>query len=270
MPQEHWIPSNIPLDKPNPARMYDYFLGGHHNFEVDRLAGDHICKLYPDAANAARTNRAFLQRAMAFLLSQGVDQFLDLGSGMPTAGNVHEVAQDRLPSARVAYVDSDPIAVAQSRALLEDTHNTVIAQADVREPEVILTNPDIVTLLDFQRPLALLMVAILHFVTDDAQAGRIVQTYVNKLPKGSYLVLSHGSHDQAPPELVTQIEQLYARSTQPLRSRSRDQITTFFEGFSIVEPGIVFVPVWRPDSSSTLFARQPSRSAILAGVGKKS
>ena len=270
MPQENWIPTNIPLDRPNPARMYDYFLGGHHNFEVDRIAADQICKVYPDAANAARTNRAFLQRAMAFLLSQGVDQFLDLGSGMPTVGNVHEVAQDRLPSARVVYVDSDPIAVAQSRALLEDTHNTIIVQSDIREPEVVLTNPDVAALLDFQRPIALLMAAIVHFVPDDAQANRIVQTYVNKLPKGSYLVLSHVSHDQAPPELVAQIEQLYARSTQPLRARSRDQITAFFEGFSIVEPGIVFVPSWRPDSSSTLFADEPSRSAILAGVGKKS
>ncbi|NOK64328.1 MAG: hypothetical protein GFH27_549431n16 [Chloroflexi bacterium AL-W] len=269
MSQENWIPTNIPLDKPNPARMYDYFLGGHHNFEVDRRIADQICQMYPDAANAARANRAFLQRAMAFLLNQGIDQFLDLGSGMPTVGNVHEIAQDALPSARVAYVDSDSIAVIQSRALLEDVAYTVVVQSDIREPEAILGNSNIVTLLDFQRPVAVLMVAILHFVTDDVKAHQIIQTFANKLPKGSYLVLSHGSHDQAPPELVAQIEQLYARSTQPLRSRSRNQITAFFDGFSLVEPGIVFVPSWRPDSSSTLFTDEPSRSAILAGVGKK-
>src|SRR5918911_1136740 len=169
MPTPKWISSDIPLDKPSAARMYDYYLGGSHNFELDRKMAEQAIALWPDLPLIMQTNRAFLRRAVNYLVSQGVEQFLDIGSGIPTVGNVHEVAQLANPSARVVYVDIDPITVAHSQAILQDVANVATIQADVRRPEQILGHPATRRLLDFERPMAVLLVALLHFIPDDAE-----------------------------------------------------------------------------------------------------
>jgi hypothetical protein len=259
----------MPLDKPSPARMYDYFLGGHHNFEVDRLAAEQVIATFPDVILAARANRAFLRRAVSFLVAQGIDQFLDIGSGIPTAGNVHEVAQDVVPAARVVYVDSDGVAVRHSQAILQDNPNATVIQADARQPEIILRHPEVRRLIDFTRPLGVLLAAVLPFIVDDVEAVRVVHVLRETMAPGSYLVISHGTDEGLPRATVAQGEQVYRRSTNPAKGRSRAAIAAFFKGLELVEPGIVYAPLWRPEGSRDLLLDEPERSAVYAGVGYK-
>jgi hypothetical protein len=263
------LPEGTPPDRPSAARMYDYFLGGFHNFAIDRQAAQQVIAIYPDAPLVMRANRAFLRRAVTFLLEQGVDQFLDLGSGIPTVGNVHEVAQRANPAARVVYVDLDPVAVLHSEALLRDNPNAAVIRADVRDPTPILAHPTARRLLDPGRPLAILLVALLHFVTDDAEAERLVGTLREALPPGGFLALSHGTHEGAPPEAIARAERLYAGTSNPAKARSRAEVARFFAGLELVEPGLVHAPVWRPDDPDDPLRDDPTRSLILAGVGRK-
>lgn len=269
MPLQSWIPDDIPLDKPSAARMYDYALGGYHNFEVDRRAGEQVAAIFPDLPLALRTNRAFMRRAVTFLAEQGIDQFLDLGSGIPTVGNVHEVAQAHNPAARVVYVDSDPIAVRHSELILQDNPNAAVLQADVRQPEYILDHPEVRRLLDFSRPLAVMIVALFHFVPDDAEAYRVVRVVRDTLAPGSYLAISHASTEGISRELAQQMERAYGASAIPFKFRSRAQLTPFFTGLDLIEPGLVYMPLWRPDDPDDLLLDHPQRTTGLAGVGRK-
>ncbi len=258
------------IDTPNVARMYDYYLGGYHNFAVDRQAAEAVIATYPDFALAMRANRAFLHRAVRFLLSQGIDQFLDIGSGIPTVGNVHEVAQRVNPDARVLYVDSDPVAVAHSEHILAGAPNTAVLQADARWPERILGDQTTRRLLNFERPVAVLMLTVLHFVTDDVEALRTVRSLRDAMAPGSYLVLSHGTPEHDVPEAVKErVVGLYRTSNTPAKPRTATEVLRFFEGFDLVTPGLVYTPAWRAEGESDPLRHQPGRSATYAAVGRK-
>lgn len=263
------IPDDVPADKPNVARMYDYYLGGHHNFAVDRQAAQAIERLYPDVGLVAQANRAFLRRVVRFLVARGVTQFLDIGSGIPTVGNVHEVAQAADLAARVAYVDIDPIAVAHSRAILGDDPCATAIRADARRPETILTHAAVRETLDFDQPAAILLITFLHFITDDIEVRRMVRTFADALVPGSYVALAHGTFEEAPPDVIAQVERLYAGTTHPVKFRSRVAIASFFDGLELVEPGLVYVPLWHPGPDDTLFCDEPARSLNLVGLGRK-
>ena len=260
------------LDRPNVARIYDYFLGGDQNFTADRAAAEHVLDNYPDAALAACANRAFLRRAVAFLASQGIDQFLDVGSGLPTVGNVHEVARGINPTARVVYVDNDPVAVRYSRELLaeegEGARGVAAIEADLRDLAAMLSHPDTRRLLDLRRPLGLLLVAVLHFIPDDEEARRAVRAVREALAPGSYVVLSHATLDGLPADVIARFEAIYRRSSSPTIARPRARIEALFEGLDVVEPGIVLTPLWRPDAARDPLADEPGRAAVLAGVGR--
>jgi len=259
----------ITPDTPSPARMYDYFLGGFHNTAADREAAEAVKAVYPDAPLVMRANRAFLRRAVTTLVERGITQFLDLGSGIPTAGNVHEIAQRLHSGVRVAYVDVDPIAVHLSTALLAGNPDAAVIQADVRQPAVILAHPAVRRLLDLDRPVGMLLMAVLPFVKENAEAYGVVEALREAVAPGSYLALSHHTADNMPPDIAAQTERLYAGTTAPSRYRTRAEIACFFTGLTLVEPGLVYVPLWRPEPLDDLFARRPERSINLAGVGIK-
>jgi hypothetical protein len=262
-------PSELDLERPSAARIYDYMLGGFHNFDVDRVAAQRITEVMPDMPLFMRANRAFLRRVVRFLTDQGIDQFLDLGSGIPTVGNVHEVAQWANPGARVVYADNEPVAVTHSRTILEDNPNATVIQADIREPEAILGHTETQRLLDFNKPIAVLLLSVLLFVTNDEEAYRIVRTVRDSLVPGSYIALSHPTDDETPPEQGEQTTRLYASIGTPVRVRSYNEVDGFFEGLELVEPGLVHVPLWRPEGPDDLFLKSPESAAYYAGVGRK-
>jgi S-adenosyl methyltransferase len=261
-----WAPAELDLDRPNAARMYDYYLGGSHNFAVDRELAAQVFEAWPDMPRAAQSNRAFLRRAVRFLVTQGVRQFLDIGSGIPTVGNVHEVAQAAAPDARVVYVDTDPIAVTHSRSLLTGNTRTAVVQADGRHPDQLLADPGLTGLLDLSRPVGLLMVALLHFVRDEEDPHGILAGYAAGLAPGSWLVVSHGSTDTAPG--VATMETLYQQNTAtPIQMRSRSELETLLRDVRLVEPGIEFLPAWRPDHPDDV-GEDPSWSSGYGAVGR--
>ena len=257
-------PLGIDITKATAARMYDYWLGGHNNFAADRIAALKISEQSPEAPLAARKNRAFLQRAVHFLAADaGIQQFLDIGTGLPTMGNVHQVAQAVTPSARVVYVDNDPMVLAHARALKTGENATVI-QADLREADTILGHPDTRRLIDFTQPLAVLFVALLHFV-GDPDAREAVAKFVNRVAPGSYLVISHLARDEVDPQTVATGTAVYARTANPVTARPRAEILEFFHGLDMVEPGLVPVAQWRPDQREPVAVGQ----GLLGGVGRK-
>ena len=267
MDQESWIPTEIPLNRPNAARIYDCLLGGYHNFAIDRQLADQMMEVYPEMGLGAQANRAFLRRAVRFLMGQGIDQILDLGSGIPTVGNVHEEAQAVNPEARVVYVDIDPVAVSHSNAMLKDNQLAVAIQQDVRNIQTILNHDQVTALLDFERPVAVLMVAILHYVVDYEEARHIVRETLGALAPGSYLTIAHATTEFEPPGLLT-LQELFGQASAT-QSRSRAQIEAFFAGQEMVEPGLVWTPLWRPDDADDLFVDQPHRALTLAGMIRK-
>jgi hypothetical protein len=256
-------------DRPNAARIYDYLLGGYHNFDVDRRAAERLLQVHPDVRIASQVNRAFLRRAVLFLVQQGIEQFLDIGSGIPTVGNVHEIAQEARPAPRVVYVDVDPVAVAHSTSLLRDNPNTAAIQADARQPEQILDHVRVRELLDFRRPVAVLFLAILHLLPDDKQASHAVHTMRNAVVSGSYLAISHPSVEDAPSHLLAQINALTAVAPGRYQYRTRAKILRFFDGLEWVEPGLVHTPLWRPEGPDDALLDHPPRAFCLAGVGQK-
>ncbi|MFE6159440.1 SAM-dependent methyltransferase [Streptomyces sp. NPDC056486] len=235
----------IDTSNPHPARVYDWLLGGKDNYPVDEAVGE---RLPPEAKDAARQNRAFMNRAAAWLASQGVDQFLDIGTGIPTAPNLHQIVQEVVPSARVVYTDNDPIVLRHAEALLVSRPEgmTDYIQADVREPLEILAHAR--TLLDFERPIALSLIALMHFLPDDQDPFGIVGTLVDALPSGSHLVLSHASSDIFP-ELSAQVAAEYAKGGIQLGFRTRAEVDRFFKGLDLVEPGLVTAPEWFKDTA---------------------
>ena len=263
------LPPGADPDKASVARMYDAMLGGEHNFAIDREAVAAVTGIDPQARTLARANRAFLGRAVRFLVRSGVRQFIDLGSGIPTQGNVHEVAQAVSPTARVVYVDKDPVAVAHSTTLLSDNPYAGIVDADIRRPADVLSSPQVRELIDFDEPVAVLMVAILHFVAPEEDPAGIVAAYRDALPDGGWLALSHATNEDRP-DTAAAVTQLYrSRATSPVTTRSRDEIHGLFAGFDLTEPGLVHVPLWRPDADEQV-PEKPSEYWVYAGVGRKS
>jgi hypothetical protein len=256
----------IDLTRPSAARVYDYYLGGAHNFAVDREMALKAIEMWPELPLIMQANRAFLRRAVEFCVAGGVRQFLDLGSGIPTAGNVHEVARAAHPDSRVVYVDNDPIAVTYSRTILGDDEQTTVVGADLRSPADVLAEAR--SLLDFSRPVAVMMVAVLHFVGDDDRPADIVAAYRDAVPEGSFLVVSHATQD-GQERRADDHQALYRRRTAtPMTMRSKAQVAELFTGFDLVEPGVVHLPLWRPASLDDVDDR-PERFAGLAAVGRK-
>ncbi|MGC5029572.1 SAM-dependent methyltransferase [Micromonospora sp. DT229] len=253
MQQPDGPPIEIDLSRPSAARVYDYFLGGAHNFEIDRQLADQIAAMTPNLPATMRAGREFLRRAVRVLLDAGIDQFLDIGSGIPTVGNVHEVAQAANPKARVVYVDIDPVAVAHSRELLADNELTGVIHADLREPERILAEAGRLQLLDFGRPMGILLAGVVHFVPDADRPADILATLRAAAAPGSHLVISHSTFEDQPQEMLD-AQRLSARTSTEITLRSRAEITGFFGDWTILEPGVVHMELWRPDSPAEVVA----------------
>jgi SAM-dependent methyltransferase len=263
-----WVPPGVDTKRANVARVYDYWLGGSHNFLADQDAARALLAVEPNLRVGARANRAFLGRAVRFLAANGIRQFLDIGSGIPTERNVHEVAQQASPGAHVAYVDIDEVAVAHSRAILTGNPSTGVIQADLREPQEILASDTVRGLIDFSQPTGLLLNLVVHFIGDADDPWQIVATLRDALAPGSYLVLGHGTNE-AKPTVAQAAEKVYNRSiTTSIHVRSRADILRFFDGFDLVDPGLVYIPEWRPDSPDDV-PEDPSKIWILVGVGRK-
>jgi SAM-dependent methyltransferase len=263
-----WAPDEVDVERPSAARVYDYYLGGLHNFAVDREMAARAVADWPELPRIMQANRAFLRRAVRYLAAQGIEQFLDIGSGIPTAGNVHEVAQAALGgAARVVYVDTDPVAVAHSRALLADDPTAGVVQADMVDVDAVLGDPTTRALLDLSRPVGVLVVALLHFVGDERRPREALARYRDALAPGSYLVISHASADGAP-DRAHEHRALYRRTATPMTMRSREEIASLLDGFTLVEPGLVFLPQWRPDDPSAPL-EHPERFTGYAAVGRR-
>ena len=262
-------PYPVDLTTPNVARMYDYYLGGKDNFASDRDAADKALEIAPQIRLAAQQNRAFMGRAVRHLAESGIRQFLDIGTGLPTQSNVHEVAQEAADGTRVVYVDNDPVVLAHGRAILGGTESVHIVQADLRHPEEILDNAEVKEHLDFTKPIAVLLVAIVHFLQDHDDPETIVARMRSALPSGGYLVLSHVC-GEAQPGAVPGVTEIYRHSSTPIVARSPERIRGFFGDLEILDPGIVNVAQWRPDSvEGKRIAEKYQRPYFLAGVARK-
>jgi hypothetical protein len=260
-----WAPSGVDTERPSPARIYDYMLGGSHNFAVDRRMAEYVLSVAPQIRPTAHANRAFLRRAVEYLAGAGIRQFLDLGSGIPTVGNVHEVAQRVAPDARVVYVDIDPVAVAHSRAIVAGDERVAVLQADVRQPETIMSDP-LLGLLDLDEPVAVLLVGLLHFIPDTDDPRRLVGALRDAVVPGSYLAISQVA---TPAEMTPEQREMAERYQQatPVALRRPEEIAAFFDGLELVEPGLVDPSAWRPDPSE---AADPAELVpSYAGVGRK-
>ncbi|GIH99748.1 SAM-dependent methyltransferase [Planobispora takensis] len=264
-PPEGEIPK-IDSTVPHPARIYDYWLGGKDHFEADRVAAEQVIAAVPEVRDTARENRAFLGRAVRHLVENGITQFLDIGTGIPTQGNTHEVAQRALPGARVAYVDNDPMVLAHARALMTSTPEgrSTYVQADLRHPESIIDHPEVRSTIDFDRPVGILLVAVLMFIKDSEDPIGLVKRITDAVPAGSYLVVSHVSQDLLSPEAVRRTLQVYNRASATMTMRTHGEISRLFDGFEIVDPGVVEVYRWRPEEEIPDFP-----TAVYAGVGRK-
>lgn len=268
--QQDWVPPGIDTTIPSGARTYDYLLGGGHNFAADREAAAKAEAIMPDIGEVARLNRAFLGRVVRFLMAEGVRQFLDIGSGIPTVGNVHQVAEQIDPDCRVLYVDRDPIAVAHSELILTDNDHAAILRADFRDPERIFSSAEARRLLDLDEPVGILMVALLHWIPDEADLPALLAEYRRDIAAGSYLAISHLTSDQ-------QSERIDSAVGMFNRARGRDQATTrtfaevqaMFGDFELLEPGLVGCGIWRPDRLSDVGERPGTNAQLYGGVAKK-
>jgi len=258
------------LSRPSAARVYDYFLGGSHNFRVDRQLAEQVLAVAPWVKDVTHANRRFLKRLVQYLVTEaGVTQFLDIGSGIPTVGNVHEIAQQLAPRARVVYVDVDEVAVAYSRAMLDGNDQTLVVQADLRDADVVLAEAG--KLLDFARPVAVLLVSVLLFLSDDQEPYELVRRYVEPLAGGGYLGISHVTDEHVTGELRAQTEAVtaaYAAAGTPVAARTHEQIAAFFAGLELVEPGVVALDDWLAGTDAR--ASDPAIAALsLGGLARK-
>jgi hypothetical protein len=259
--QGDWVPPEIDTTTPSSARIYDYALGGKDNFQADREAFAAMAQSFPDYPNLAKANRGFLVRAVSFMAEAGIDQFIDLGTGIPTSPNVHEVAQNVQPGAKVVYVDNDPVVMAHNRALRAPWPGVITVQHDIREPDTILTDDAVKQFIDFDRPIGLLMMAVLHFV-DKHLTAPIMTRFRTSLAPGSYLAASVATSEGLDMPSRGEAEDVTQRASLPFTLRTRAQIEQVFEGFELVEPGLVDVTQWRNDG-------EPLSISNLAGVGIK-
>ena len=251
--------------RPSSARIYDALLGGSHNFEADREAAKRLLAMIPAAGEMARANRAFLNRAVQFMLAAGVRQFLDIGSGIPTVGNVHEIAQREVEDARVVYIDIDPVAIAHAGEILRDNRFATAVQADMRFPDAILGHAGVRRLLDLDQPVGLLLVAMLHFVPDD-DAYPAVERLLASLPPGSYVAISHGVSETPADAAGAGVADLYRRTdVSTATARNRSQIMRFFGDAALVPPGLVWVHEWPAGPQGD---GDPGDMAVVAGIGQ--
>ena len=244
--------------------MYDYWLGGQDHFAADRIAALEVAAVAPEAPVLARRNRAFLGRAVRYLAGQGIGQFVDLGTGLPTRGNVHQVAQQVNPGARVVYADNDPMVVAHSRAL-KTGPGVAVVEADIRDPDAVLGHPDTARLIDFGLPVAVLFVAVLHFIADADDPQSIVGRFLAPATPGSALVISHVTTEPGP-RTAAGVSAVYAGTSNPAAPRSRAVIAALFAGLDVIEPGLVPVARWRPGEPGDT---DPGRGWLLGGIGRK-
>jgi hypothetical protein len=252
---------------PNVARMWDYYLGGNENSEADREAARLVLGAAPDVPLAALENREFLKHAVRFLAVEcGISQFIDIGPGLPTRGNIHQLARKCNQHARVAYVDNDPVVLARGRAHVDDIPDVTLIAGDLRDPDGILGNPELRRLIDFSQPAALCLTLLLHFIRDEDDPYGSVAKLCDAMCPGSYLTISHVTGENRDEAALGQIADIYDQATAPLVMRTREEIARFFAGFEIVEPGIVFLSQWRPVTE--YYAGGGTRWAY-AGVGRK-
>lgn len=261
-----WIPRDVDLSTPSVARIYDYLLGGAHNFEADRRIAQRLNEIQPNVAAIARRNRAFMRRAVRFLLQQGIRQFLDLGSGIPTVGNVHEVAQETDPAARVVYVDYEPVAVAHSLLLLEGNELASAVQADVTKPEQVLDSEAVHKLLDLTKPVGVLAIAVGHYLPPEADVPAVFGAYRDALAPGSYLAMTHLTNDFVALS-DPRVAETMRSTADHIYPRTRAEVLGLFDGFDLVEPGLATTANWRPDSVTT--AVDPQDDGLYAGVALK-
>jgi hypothetical protein len=258
---------SLDLETPNAARVYDYLLGGTLNYAVDRAFGDRVVAQLPTVRQVCRLNRRWLRRVVRFGIEAGIRQFLDIGSGMPTEGHVHEIAQSLAPESRVVYVDNEQIAVAHSEIVLEGNERAAMVTADAEHPRTVLEHPTTRKLLDLDQPVMVILAAFVHFVPPERDPAGLIAQYRDALAPGSYLALSHDTGEEQDEEMFRAVA-LYERSSNPLYLRDRAEIRALMAGFEIVEPGVVFTPQWRPDDPADI-GEHPERASILAVVGRK-
>ena len=261
------LPAGLDPNTPNVARVYDYWLDGKDNFQVDRDFAEKIIAIEPAAPYMARQNRGFLGRVVRFLTAEaGIRQFIDIGTGLPTQRSVHQVAQEIAPDARVVYVDSDEVVRIHARALLGDSSNVTAIRADFRDPEAILTHRDVNRLIDFDEPFALLLLAILHFIPDGDDPQGIIRRYSEVMAPGGHLAISCSTRE-ADPARADKIIEEYRKASAPAVLRTSAEIMRFFDGFELLDPGgLVYTPQWRPDGRVDA---DPKKAWMLAGLGRK-
>lgn len=265
----NWAPEDVDLDRPSVARVYDYYLGGSHNFAADRSFAERVIGHMPGVIRIARENRAFLRRAVQYLCRAGIRQFIDLGSGIPTVGNVHEVAQEADPACRVVYVDRDPVAIAHSQAILAGSDTVRVVAADLRRPAEVLEDPAVREFIDFSRPVGLMFVAVLHFLPDSEEPARIVAEYAAATAPGSHVVVSHAGIDRRLTGGEEEAVTAYRRSPTPLVLRSPSEIEALFGGLTLVEPGVVRLARWRPEPDQAEAAGDEREASGFCGMGRK-
>ncbi|MFF7245106.1 SAM-dependent methyltransferase [Embleya sp. NPDC008237] len=259
---EDWAPTGIDVTVPSVARVYDAILGGKNNFAVDRAIADEALK---DLTNeGAWANRHILARGVRYMASAGIDQFVDLGSGLPTVQNTHEVAQQVNPNAAVVYVDNDPIVLAHGRALLAENHRTRVVTADLRDPADVLARPELRELVDLTRPVGLLLVGVLHHLADHEDPAGLVRAYRDALPPGSYIFITHFC-DSTPEGRA--LEKIFLSRLGSGRFRALEEIEGYFDGLELVEPGVVLLPLWRPDEPVTE-PLTPEGHLSVGGIGR--
>jgi hypothetical protein len=256
-----WVPPDIDITKPSPARMYDYALGGKDNFEIDRKAVEQVATVLPDFRHLARLNRRFLVNAVKIMSEAGVRQFIDVGTGIPTSPNVHEMARESHPDARVVYIDNDPIVMAHNRALRATVDGVITVQHDARSPDAILADPKIRQTIDFDQPVGLLFIAVLHFVRRDLAAD-VVSRFRNAIPSGSHIAISAACTDGMDPKTVAKTEAVYQNAAAQIVFRSAAQVEELFEGLELVPPGLRDVSQWRAEETA-------AEIRVQAGIGRK-
>jgi S-adenosyl methyltransferase len=261
------VPAGVDVRKPHAARVYDYALGGKDNYAADRALIDKLTAIIPDTPLVAQENRAFLGRAVHFLARAGIRQFLDIGTGLPTQGNVHEVAQEVAPGASVVYVDYDPIVLAHSRELLSGTDSAIVIQGDVRRPDDIVGDPRVRKVIDFEEPVAVLLVGLLHLVAESDDPAAIVGRLRAAVPSGSYLVICQITGDHQTHDAVVQWKELFGGMAEPMVPRTHEEVGRFFEGMELVEPGLVKAWEWCPDEPGGI--PSPRTDWLLGGVARK-
>jgi hypothetical protein len=254
-------------DIPSPARIYDYLLGGKDNYAADREAAKEIVSHLPNSPAAFRWNRTFLRRAVRYLVNeQDIVQLLDIGTGLPTVGNVHEVANEANPNVKTVYVDNDPVVLAHGRDMLQGMPLTVILEHDLRDPELILSDPGLRKLISFDQPVGLLLVSMLHFISDADDPADLIRQLLDPFPSGSYVALSHGTADET--AQVADAAKVYDKTTTQAWVRSRADVLALVEGMELVDPGIVWTPLWRPEPGDEI-PEHPNEFYYYALVARK-